>query len=118
MAIPKSTFIWPDAMDPSDKVDYIIDCSGFLEPSELIASYTLIIPSESVLIGLTLGSGSYASHVLDGTQIVLWLSIEDSLQQQSIFVDEVILPIEVNVTTTSSPARKRQRTVAVKVVQK
>lgn len=116
MAIPPTTVVWPEPMDPYDVTDYTVDVSNLLQPDEKMASYTLSLPAESLLLGLTLGVDDYASTV-EGNVIRMWLST--SKPNDTAFDNAgVTLPIELTVTTSSRPARRRQRTLGVKVVQK
>ena len=117
MALPSGTVVWDDAFDPYDVVDFKLDLSALLEPGENIASYNIRLLSESVLSGLVLGVGAYA-HRLVGTMLTLWFSIEESMQSSAAFNNVVIMPMELSITTDSTPERRKQRTLAVKVTQK
>jgi len=118
MAIPASALVWDEPMDPSDLVDYVVDCAPFLDDGEVIASFTLANYSEANLLGLQIGTGSYAPQIVTGTKIRMWFSIDTTYQANAAFDVGVNLPVFLNITTTSIPARKRQRTLVVKVVQR
>lgn len=124
MAIPLTAFIWPDPMDPSDVVDFVIDCADptlpLLESGETIASFTLVLPSESVALGLTIGTAARAPVKINtDTAIRLWLSVDSGFISNSAFSGAgQSLPVEVTIVTTSSPSRTRQRTCVVKVSQR
>lgn len=120
MAIPATTLVFEETMDPYDITDYVVDTSDLLENLEAVDDFTINIVAESALLGLTLGTGSRAPSI-DGTNklITMWLSVDDAQQQNSQFSGAgVVLPIEVNITTNSVPSRRKQRTVAVRVVQR
>jgi|SRR6476469_383900 len=104
-------------MDPFDIVDYKVDLAPLLVDDEGIASFDVDVLPESELYGLTLGTLDYAP-ALDGTNLTIWLSIDSSFYSNPIFATGITLPIEVSVTTTAFPPRRRQRTVAVKVIQR
>lgn len=117
MAIPKTAFVWDDTMDPYDVVDYKVDVSTLLQSGESVDSYTIVAPAESVLAGLTIGTASYASTI-SGNMITMWLSIASAKQLDAIFDTGVNLPVELSISTNSSPPRKRQITLVVKVAQR
>lgn len=117
MAFPVSTKIWEESMDPYDVVDYQVDLSPLLEDTEGVASYTVDPLPESELYGLEIGVAAYAP-LLVGTELTLWLSINSTYQSNAVFTNGITLPIEISITTDSSPPRKKQRTVAVKVIQR
>ena len=112
MAIPPTTILWPETIDPSDYLDFLVDCTSVLEPDETVVQATTNIPAESVLLGLTLDD-----IVLNAGVLSMWISIDPTKQSAVEFAGTgVTLPIEISITT--SAARKWQRTVAVKVAQK
>jgi len=117
MAMPASTVVWDDSIDPYDIKDFKLDLSPMLEPGENIAAHTLVLLSESLLMGLVLGTGLY-QKVLNGNILTLWFSIDPTMQDNPVFNNGVTLPMEISITSDSTPARKTQRTVAIKVVQK
>src|SRR6478752_6789159 len=120
MAIPASTLIFEESMDPYDITDYVVDTSQILEDLEAVDDYDINIVAESALLGLELGTGQYAPSIdITNKLITMWLQVEDAEQQNAQFSGSgVLLPIEVNITTNSVPARRKQRTVAVRVVQR
>ena len=116
IVIPATTFLFPEAMDPADLVDFEIDCAGLLTVGENVASYTVTLRPESILLGLTLGVSEYAT-IITGSVIRIYLSISSGSQSDPTFINGAYLPFEVSIVTDDTPARKRQRTVAVKVIQ-
>lgn len=118
MAIPSNAVVWPEVMDPYDVLDYTVDVSDLLEAGENVASFTVTPLAESALVGLTLGTSSYATSIA-GNVIRIWLSIASGQQDNAAFNGTgATLPIEISVTTTSTPPRKKQRTAVVKVAQR
>ena len=115
--MPISTKVWEEIMDPYDIVDYKIDLSTLLATGEEIASYSINIPAESQLYGLTLGTGTRAPS-LNLMNLTLWLQVDSAFQSDPKFIKGLTLPIEVTIVTNSTPSRRKQRTVAVKVLQR
>jgi len=119
MAIPASTSVWPEMMDPYDILDFVVDCSGMLEPNELIASHTISLLAEASALGLVINTTSpYATTVESGTSIRVWFSILPAEQGNPAFNTSATLPMELVITTNAVPPRRKQRTLAVKVGQK
>lgn len=117
MPIPSLAVLTSESMDPYDIVDFQIDCRGLLEPYEMVASYTIVPLSESVLLGLQIAPTGYPSSVSQNI-ITFWAKINPLNQSDVIFQNTVLMPVEVSITTNSTPARKRQRTVVLKVMQR
>ena len=118
--------------DPRDELEYIISADGLLEADEEIADYELVPLAESVALGVEIMEGGGRDHALlpeteldDGTvlrantAVLFWLTIADADRLVSIFYGSsgATVPVEVTIVTTSVPARTRQRTVLLKVVQ-
>ena len=119
MAIPTTTFIWTQSMDPYDILDYTINCAGLLEGGELIGSFTLQPLSEAIALGLNIkNSGGYTTKLIDGTSINFWAEIIEEEQGNPKFAGGVVLPMELTVITNSTPPRKKQRTLAIRVLEK
>lgn len=117
MAIPTSAIVSPEVMDPYDIVDFKIDCTGLLEPYEMVSTYVVQPLSESVLLGLELAPAGYPT-TLELNKITFWARIATVNQSDTIFQNEVLLPLEISITTNAVPPRKRQRTVVLRVTQK
>lgn len=119
MAIPATALVWPEPMDPSDIVDYAVDLTTLLDTNEGIASYSVILLSEAELLGLVIGTGSRSPQLIEGTKLRIWFSILQDYQQNAAFSGQgASLPIQITIDTTSSPARRKQRTLVVKVQQR
>jgi hypothetical protein len=118
MAIPVNALVWPESMDPSDVVDYSVDCTAILDEGETISTYTVAPYAESVLLGLTMGTSTYATTLV-GNILTMWLSIAAAKQEDVAFAGTgATLPISLTLNTSSTPSRKKQRTVVVKVQQR
>lgn len=118
MAVPTEAKIFLEPLDPLDITDFEINLAPLLESGEGIASQTVSLPTESTLLGLEVKTtGGYATS-LTGNILRIWLGIMPAEQGNAAFASGVILPIEVVVNTNSTPPRKKQRTVAVKVIQR
>jgi hypothetical protein len=127
MTIPASAFVFPQMMDPSDLVDFEADMDGddgMLESNELIENFTLTLLPEAVALGLTIvnevrGDDTYVLENIGGTAIRVWLEIDPALRTNAAFLGGgVQLPMELTVWTTSTPSRRRQRTLVVGVNQR
>lgn len=118
MAIPAEAKIFLEPLDPTDITDFQLNLSGLLESGESIASQTLSVPTESSLLGLEIKTtGGYVT-TLAANILTIWLGILIAEQGNAAFVAGVTLPIEITVITNSTPPRKKQRTFAVKVIQR
>ena len=118
MAVPADAKVFEEPMDPTDIVDYEIDLGPLLETGEVVATHTETVPTESVLLGLEIKTTGGYITTLTGNILKIWLGVLLAEQANSAFVDGVTLPIEITITTNSTPLRKKQRTVAVKVIQR
>ena len=117
MPLPSNVTTWADAMDPRDIQNFKIDCSTFLDDGENVNTYTLSLMSDAVLAGLNIGTGAYAPSIA-ANKINIWFNITDANQQDEMFYGGgTNLPLVIEVVTTSIPARRRERTFAVKVQQ-
>jgi len=119
MAIPPTALVWSEPMDPSDVIDYVVDCTSLLDEGEFVSSYTVVPYSEATLLGLTIGTGAQAPALISGTKIRVWLSVSASYVDNAAFSGSgATLPIQLTINTSSSPSRRKQRTLVVKVVQR
>jgi hypothetical protein len=118
MAIPAAASAWSQPMDPSDRVDYRIDLvtAGLLGGGEQVDSYTLTLLPEAVALGLTILEDIDHGPFDDGTSIHLWLEVVEAFRTNTAFNAGVNLPMELTVETTSTPPRRLQRTIVVRVV--
>jgi len=118
MAVPTNALVWPDPMDPSDVVDYVVDTSGMLDSNELVQSFTVVPYAEAALLGLSIGTGIRQPSLVDDSRIRIWLSVAPAYLENVAFSGSgATLPIQLTVQTSSVPSRTRQRTLVVKVQQ-
>ncbi len=121
MAIPPTATAFSQGIDPHEELDFIIPCGPVLEADEEINSYTLTPLAEAVALGLTIMSGGGRDHNLieSNRSILMWLEIDDAHKTNPAFDGAgVRLPMEVTIVTNSNPARTRQFTALVPVMQK
>lgn len=127
MAVPPKAIQFTDqngdvvAHDPYDRVDYLLNLdgiTGILENGEAVASYTISVTAEAAALGLTVSTGAWAPSQPSGAQILFWLEVDSGFQSNAAFDGEgVDLGVEISVTSDSVPARRRQRTCAIRVAQ-
>lgn len=108
--------IWKDPMDPHDIVDYIVRLDNLLEGNESVLSYSIKPVREALAMGLVINPDGYKSSI-DDKRLQIWFGILELQQENVVFDKEVILPIELTIVTNSTPPRRKQRTLGVKVVQ-
>lgn len=122
MAIPLNAFQFKAPMDPAERLDYQIKLKSgeltLLESTELIASYTLTLYPEAIALGMSvMSTGSYAPSD-DGESIKVWFEFNASYYTNAAFSGTgSVLAMELTVVTNSVPARTRQRTVTLGVLQ-
>lgn len=120
MAIPPTASSFPDAMDPTDYLDFQVDLGEtLLQAGELIESYSLTLLPESVAAGLTISSETgRQDQLVGGTSIHFWLYVDAGMRSDPIFSGSgSTLGIEVTVVTNSIPFRRLERTVTITVAQ-
>lgn len=123
MPIPTNAFEWKAVMDPTDQVEYLIDLKDpdkpLLEAGETISSYTLTLLAESVAVGLTISTGARAPTLINSnTGIRVWFEVDNAYWSNTVYSgDGVRLPMELTITTSTTPSRRRQRTLVLKVAQ-
>lgn len=121
MAIPPKAYRWSQAMDPADRVEFIVEMGGadaLLEPEEEVDELTLTLLPEAVLLGLTIETDAYAMVQPTPSSLKIWFTIDPAYRSSSEFDgDGVSLPMELTVVTTSNPPRTRQRTLVLQVAQ-
>lgn len=122
MAIPSTAVECEGPLDPHEELDFVFPCGALLElaDSEEVASYTLTLLPEAVALGLEIMTGSGRDHALlaGNTDIEFWLTVDPLFQEDAAFDGAgAQLPLEVEIVTNATPARTRQRTALVRVVQ-
>jgi hypothetical protein len=116
MAITLSPLKWDQPLDPGDEVDYTFDLSGrLLEVGETVQTWNITLSDASIAAGLVLGSGDYAPSI-NGTVLKFWFSIDPARVADSAFDGiGVWLDMVVDITTTNTPPRVRNRTLLLRV---
>jgi hypothetical protein len=83
---------------------------------EGVASYALALTPEAVAAGLTLHDSAPYPITLTGNQLKLWLEVAPDMRGSPIFDGAgVIVGIELTITTTATPPRRKQRTALVRI---
>ena len=118
MAVPATASIFAEPMDPYEILDFEVGVASLLEVGETVSSYTVTLPTESSLLGLTINTTAPYATSITGNVIKFYLAVTVGEQANSAFTAGVILPIEISVTTNAAAPRKKQRTVAVRVIQR
>jgi hypothetical protein len=126
MAYPDSAVIFNDPFDPNEVLEYVAAGSGtLLEDGETIdpafGRWSLALLAESVAAGLEIieGDPDYSDpELINGnTEIRFWVRMDPDALDDPVFLAGVLLPMEMTFWTTSSPARRRQRTLVLRVVE-
>jgi hypothetical protein len=117
MAIPSTAPVAAQPMDPYDLIEYAIDCSNLLASGENISTWTVTALPETTLLGLQIQTTAGYAASLSGKIITIWLNVITAEQGNPAFTTGVVLPFELSFTTSNNPARKKQRTFGVRVVQ-
>lgn len=122
MAIPPNAKIWPRTLDPRDRADYLMNLAEgtnpLLEPGESYLTYTLSPSAEAVALGLTIESLAPYAPVETATTLQIWFSVDSAFWVDAAFSGAgTSLSIELTIETDSTPPRRWQRTVVLKVAQ-
>lgn len=124
MPTPPTAKSFSAPLDPHEEIDWVLNCADLLEANEQIDSYSLTLLAESVALGLTIMSGSgrddttIAINGAAAKGVLFWAEIDAAYEENSAFDGAgTSLPIELEIVTNSTPARTRQRTFLMKVVQ-
>lgn len=120
MPNPANAKKFEDPMDPKDRVEFLVNLdgpTGLLETGETVASYTLTPSPEAVALGMQIGTGTYAPSQPTPTQILFWVEFSAGFHNNASFDAGVDLGIQVEITTSSVPARRRERTAIITVAQ-
>lgn len=120
MAIPALAKKFDVFMDPGELLEYQADLAGnILEAGEQISGApTLTMGAEGTVLGLGIKTGGgYDAAVVGGTSVKFWLEVTLAERENAAWFDGVDVGIKITVNTNSVPARRRERTVVVRVQQ-
>lgn len=123
MVTPASAKEFPEALDPYELLEFeptITGATGLLEDGESISSFTLTAGAEAAALGISISTeAGYVASTIDAARGVrFWMEVAGGFQQNAAFDGEgVAVPIVLSLTTNNSPARRRQRTMIVRVKQ-
>jgi len=108
------------AIDPYDVLNYLVDLSSLLEADEGFDSVDIAILPASAVQGFTIPeSGPYQSTEVDDRHILIWPQIGEGNQGSAAWAGKgTTCGFEVSATTTSTPPRRWQRTVLIRVAQR
>lgn len=127
MPLPPTAEVVAAPMDPADIADFEIKITQegdvlptgewpFLEAGEEIESYTLMTTAEAVAAGLSIKVDGDYGTTLVGHNLTFWLEVDPGFQGHAMFNGAgQTFGIELLALTTSSPQRRKQRTIGVKV---
>lgn len=128
MTIPAKAVSIDEAMDPNEVLDWGISMAPVLEDGEAIddSDWSIVLGVEGVAVGHEIieGDPDWPDPALvnddDGNTTIIrfWTRTDPAFLGNPAFQGEgVSVPIEATIWTTSTPRRKRQRTVLIKVVE-
>lgn len=99
--------MWP-VIDPSDRVDFVLDCSAMLEPEEFITSFYLTSRNPNLNFDQ---SNGHAVELIEGKRIRFWPNVvDDELEDQKVL-------IHLSLVTTNTPPRIKNRTLSIAIAQ-
>lgn len=108
------------SIEPTDTLNFELDCRQLLESGEWFASISLAILPTAAALGFTIpGTGPLGLAEIEPGRIQFWPTIADPEQAASAWSGQgTSCGFEVTAITDSEPARRWQRTVLIRVVQK
>jgi len=123
MSIPPLASVWEQPMDPKDLIDYIANFAGpipLLEANETIASFTVALMPEAVLLGILINQdpNRVPAVVQGGKGIQLWFEVNVPDREAEDFSGAgADVGVAFTIITTSNPSRRRERTFKLTVAQ-
>jgi hypothetical protein len=122
MPLPPTAPTFERVLDPADIETFRIILSQGTEPDDMLSpgedvqSFTLALTPEAVAVGLLIKTGGGYTTALDGLDVDFWLEVDSGEQADPRFDGAgVTVGLELTIDTTSSPMRRKQRTVAVNI---
>lgn len=120
MAIPPTATEWSDAMDPTDRTEWVMDLSPWLQSDEQVVSYDLTLSPEAIDAGLYFSTDPLRAHLLisGNRQVRFWTEIAPADRGSPAFDGSgTKYPIVIFFTTDSVPSRDFERTFLLRVAQ-
>lgn len=108
-------------LDPSDKLDFLLDLSALLQGTEeAFAGVTIIVVPASAALGFTiLSTAPYQPQEVTNSKIRFWATIDEASRGLADWNRQgVACSFEITATTDSEPPRVYQRTASIKVGQR
>jgi len=127
MPLPPDALRLPETLDPFDIEKYTVTISKagvtqatypILDANENVAEYSLGLTAEAIAVGLRILDESPYYTTLSGLLVNFALSVDESMQNLPIFTKGIEVGIELTVLSDAIAPRRKQRTLAVKVMQR
>lgn len=127
MAIPASAPTIDQAIDPSDRVEFVAQFglsvdgrSPLLETGETIETLEITPLPDAAALGFTIMEGvvdalDRGPWIADNTNAEFWAEVEEANRGDAAYTAGAILGAQVTITT--SHGRRYQRTVGVRAIQ-
>lgn len=126
MPLPTVVFKVPQSIDPSDIENITlriskagVDSERFplLDAGENIAQYELALTAEAIAVGLRIKDEAPYFTNLSGLLLNFTIDVDPAKRSLPIFNKGVTVGIELTVLTDAIAPRRKQRTIAIKVIQ-
>ncbi len=122
MAIPANAIVITQPIDPADieimQVTLQQGLDQILAPSEGVSSFTLGLTAEAAAAGLQIDTTGGRTTTLTGLVLTFWVSVSVGHQSDPLFDGSgTALGLLLTITTNGSPARVKQKTIAITVAQ-
>jgi hypothetical protein len=120
MVLPTNAIRWKQPIDPSELLDFAAEFQPLLEVDEQIVTFTVALMAEAVAAGVQIvqQAGRAPMLVNSNTRVRLWFEVVDEFREDPIFNGNGIeVGVVFTIHTNSDPARRRQRTYALRVAQ-
>lgn len=109
-----------EPIDPSDRLDFVVDMSALLEPGEKFAVISFTVMPEAVALGFRIiAQGPHAPVALDDSKLRLWATVDPAYRTLAAWNGGgAACLVEFTGSTDSIPARDWQRTIAMRVAHR
>jgi hypothetical protein len=103
---------WAGALDPRERLDFVMDLSGLLDPvnAESVSSWSVAASLEAAAAGVVIEeSAPFAPALIDqGRAMRIWASVAPGAQADAVFAGSGIA-VEITATAGTTTAAARQR---------